>query len=264
LASLDGRGSLPKVPRLLGGASRALAKPPVALISYEQPRSHISEAFRTLRTSLLLSQADRPPQIILVTSSLPAEGKTTAAVNLAVTLAQRGDRTLLIDADLRKPGISKALGLQEEKRSGLSSYLAGRAPLDSLTCPHRNLPNLALLPTGPIPPDPAELLSSQRLADAIATFRRVYKFIIFDSPPLLSVTDAVILSVLADSVVLVVRSGETPKEAFIRARDLLTGVNCKLLGVVLNGVDFSSPHYSYSYKYYHYSYGEDRSGESNA
>jgi succinoglycan biosynthesis transport protein ExoP len=240
---------------LLKGVSTNGNDKRIELVAQHLPKSQMSEAFRALRTALLLSQADRPPQVILVTSALPREGKTTAAANLAVTLAQLGDRTLLIDADLRKPGVDRLLNLGSGKYAGLSSYLAGVSSLKLVTVPHPSIPNLAAIPTGPLPPNPADLLSSHRLADAIAELRGEYKFIVMDSPPIMAATDAVILSVLTDGVLLVVRSGETPKEAFTRTRDLLLSVKCNLLGVVLNAVDSSAPDYYYSYRYYPYSYG---------
>jgi succinoglycan biosynthesis transport protein ExoP len=215
----------------------------------------MSEAFRALRTSLLLSRADHPPQVILVTSALPREGKTTAAANLAVTLAQLGDRTVIVDADLRKPGVGRLLDMTGSGYAGLSSYLAGASSLDLVTVPHPTIPNLAAIPTGPLPPNPADLLSSHKLAEAIAELRTKFKFVVIDSPPVMAATDAVILSVLTDGVLLVVRSGETPKEAFTRMRDLLVSVKCNILGVVLNAVDATAPDYYYSYRYYPYSYG---------
>jgi polysaccharide biosynthesis transport protein len=227
----------------------------VELVAQHAPKSQMSEAFRALRTSLLLSQAGHPPQVILVTSALPREGKTTAAANLAVTLAQLGDRTLLIDADLRKPGVGRLLNLGDGKYAGLSSYLAGVSSLDLVTIQHPLIPNLSAIPTGPLPPNPADLLSSHKFADAIVELRTKFKFIVIDTPPIMAATDAVILSVQADGVLLVVRSGETPKEAFTRTRDLLVSVKCHLLGVVLNAVDSSAPDYYYSYRYYPYSYG---------
>ena len=242
-------------PALLKGVSANGHSKQIELVAQHLPKSQMSEAFRALRTALLLSQADRPPQIILVTSALPREGKTTAAANLAVTLAQLGDKTLLIDADLRKPGVGRLLNLGDGKYAGLSSYLAGVSSLDLVTVPHPAIPNLSAIPTGPLPPNPADLLSSHKLADALLELRSRHKFIVIDSPPIMAATDAVILSVLADGVLLVVRSGETPKEAFSRTRDLLASVKCRMLGVVLNAVDSSAPDYYYSYRYYPYSYG---------
>jgi len=241
--------------KLLKGASTNGHEKRIELVAQHLPKSQVSEAFRALRTALLLSQADHPPQVILVTSALPREGKTTAAANLAVTLAQLGDRTLLIDADLRKPGIGRLLNLGSGTYAGLSSYLAGVSSLDLVTIQHPAIPNLSAIPTGPLPPNPADLLSSHKLADAIAELRTKFKFIVIDSPPIMAATDAVILSVKADGVLLVVRSGETPKEAFTRTRDLLLSVKCHLLGVVLNAVDSTAPDYYYSYRYYPYSQG---------
>ncbi len=268
IESLTGLPSLAVVPSLPGSNGHhsrfSLSRdaspegpggPRVELLSYVQPKSQISEAFRALRTSLLLSQAEHPPQVILVTSALPREGKTTAAANLAVTLAQLGDRTLLMDSDMRKPGIRRALNLTSAKEGGLSSYLAGVCTLEEATIPHPAISNLAVLTTGPVPPSPADLLSSHRMREGIAELRRRYKFIVIDSPPIMAATDAVILSALTDGVLLVVRSGQTPKEAFTRARDLLVAVKCRMLGVVLNAVDSSAPDYYYAYRYYPYAYG---------
>jgi len=239
---------------LKGGSTNGYDKR-IELVAQHLPKSQMSEAFRALRTALLLSQPDRPPQVILVTSALPREGKTTAAANLAVTLAQLGDKTVLVDADLRKPGVGRVLNLASGKYAGLSSYLAGVSTLDLVTVQHPAIPNLAAIPTGPLPPNPADLLSSHRLTEAISELRLKYKFIVIDSPPVMAATDAVILSVQTDGVLLVVRSGETPKEAFTRTRDLLTSVKSHILGVVLNAVDSSAPDYYYSYRYYPYSYG---------
>jgi len=269
IAALTGLPSLAVVPTLpglnghhsrlsrpsSGGTPQNAPGPSVELVSYMQPKSPISEAFRALRTSLLLSQAEHPPQVILVTSALPREGKTTTAVNLAVTLAQLGDRTLLMDSDMRKPGVRRALDLNVGKDLGLSSYLAGVCSLDEATIPHPAIPNLMALTTGPVPPNPADLLSSHRMREAIAELRRRFRFVVIDSPPIMAATDAVILSALTDGILLVVRSGDTPKEAFTRARDLLAAVKGRLLGVVLNAVDSSAPDYYYSYRYYPYAYG---------
>jgi succinoglycan biosynthesis transport protein ExoP len=250
-----GSNGTSKKHRLMTGLASNGHEKRIELVAQHLPKSQMSEAFRALRTSILLSQADHPPQVILVTSALPREGKTTAAANLAVTLAQLGDSTVLVDADLRKPGVGRLLNLGGGKYAGLSSYLAGVSSLDLVTVPHPAIPNLAAIPTGPLPPNPADLLSSHKLADAIAELRKKFKFIVIDSPPIMAATDAVILSVQTDGVLLVVRSGETPKEAFTRTRDLLNSVKCRILGVVLNAVDSSAPDYYYSYRYYPYSYG---------
>lgn len=263
LSGLNGNGHHGKSARLIAGKTELQPEPRVELLSYIQPKSQVSEAFRALRTSLLLSQAEHPPQVILVTSALPREGKTTAAVNLAVTLAQLGDRTLLIDCDLRKPGVRRALGLTIAKESGLSSYLAGVSSLEEVITPHPTITNLSAMTTGPVPPSPADLLSSHRMREGIAELRQSFKFVVIDSPPVLAATDAVIVSALTDGVLLVVRSGDTPKEAFTRMRDLLVGVKCRLLGVVLNAVNSSAPDYYYSYRYYPYAYGYGYGEESN-
>ncbi|HEV2289479.1 MAG TPA: polysaccharide biosynthesis tyrosine autokinase [Candidatus Acidoferrales bacterium] len=268
---LTGLPSLAVVPALTNGsARRALAgisrsagalsnvsDSRVEFISMQQPKSMVSEAFRGLRTSLLLSQAEHPPQVILVTSALPQEGKTTAAANLAVTLAQLGDRTLLADCDLRKPGVHSALDLLNGRGNviGLSSYLAGVSPLRDIIVPHPTVANLDAIPTGPVPPNPADLLSSHRMGDAIEDLRHIYKFIVIDSPPILAATDAVITSALADGVLLVVRSRSTPKEALTRTRELLSSVKGRILGVILNRVDSGEPDYYYSYRYYPDAYG---------
>ena len=156
------------------------------------------------------------------------------------------------------PAFGRLLNMNGGKYAGLSSYLAGVSSLDLVTVQHPSVPNLSAIPTGPLPPNPADLLSSHRLADAIAQLRTKFKFIVIDTPPVMAATDAVILSVQADGVLLVVRSGETPKEAFTRTRDLLVSVKCRLLGVVLNAVNSNAPDYYYSYRYYPYSYGYGR------
>ena len=240
--------------KLLGLSSNGHDKR-MELVAEHLPKSQMSEAFRALRTSLLLSRAEHPPQVILVTSALPREGKTTAATNLAVTLAQLGDKTVIVDADLRKPGVGRLLNMSGGNYAGLSSYLAGVSSLDLVVVPHPTIPNLWAIPTGPLPPNPADLLSSHKLAEAIGELRKKFKFVVIDSPPVMAATDAVILSVQTDGVLLVVRSGETPKEAFTRTRDLLVTVKCNILGVVLNAVDANAPDYYYSYRYYPYSYG---------
>jgi capsular exopolysaccharide synthesis family protein len=229
----------------------------LALISFARPRSELSESYRALRTSILLSSLGSPPKIILVTSALPQEGKTTTSINSAIVLAQRGGRVLLVDADLRRPGIHKALGLRNTL--GLSTVMTGGDGFEDAIV-STEIPNLFVLPAGPPPPQPAELLGSTLMKDYLARLRGAYDHIVIDTPPALSVTDAVLLSVEADSVLVVVRSGQTTKAALRRVRDLLSHVNARIAGVVVNAFDLhsgSSYYYQYDSKYYSRYYEDD-------
>jgi polysaccharide biosynthesis transport protein len=225
----------------------ASSKEAVELVTQVRPQSQMAESYRALRTSLLLSNLGAPPKIIMITSALPQEGKTTTSINTAVVLAQKGIRVLLIDADLRRPSIHKTLGMGP--RSGLSNVLTGSTSLDQAITRAAILPNLYVLPAGTPPPNPAELLASTNMRDVLAQLREQYDHIVVDTPPTLSVTDAVVLSQRADAVVLVIRSGQTTKQALRRSRDILTRVNAKVVGVLLNAVDLSSPDYYYYYEY---------------
>lgn len=231
----------------------------VALVTYQQPQSGMAEAFRSLRTSVLLSFPERPPRLLLVTSGQPVEGKTCTAINLSVALAQRGGRVLLVDADLRKPSVHKYL--RSDGKHGLSLYLSGSLDSDGDGLVESTpIPNLFILPAGPVPPNPAELLSTGRMKELLARFAKEYDHVVVDSPPVLSVTDATVLSVLVDGVIVVVRSGQTTREILRHTRQLFFNVNARLLGVVLNGVDLRSVDYNYYYyKYYGYGYRQDRS-----
>ena len=219
-----------------------------ALVTYMRPKSEAAEAYRALRTSILLSSFGAPPKVILVTSALPQEGKTTISANSALVLAQRGSRVLLIDADLRRPGIDKLFGFRS--RGGLSSVISGVDKIEDVIVPFARVPNLWILPAGPIPPQPAELLGSSVMKDHIARWRNEFDHIIIDTPPCLSVTDAVVLSPEADRVILVARSGKTTKFALRRACDLLLQVNARIMGIVLNAIDIRSG------DAYYYAYGK--------
>ena len=225
----------------------ATSKEAVELITQVRPQSQMAESYRALRTSLLLSNLGAPPKVIMVTSALPQEGKTTTSINCAVVLAQKGIRVLLIDADLRRPSIHKTLGMGP--RSGLSNVLTGSATLEQAITRSTVLPNLSILPAGTPPPNPAELLASTNMRDVLEQLRGQYDHIVVDTPPTLSVTDAVVLSPRADAIVLVIRSGQTTKQALRRSRDILMQVNAKVSGVLLNAVDLSSPDYYYYYEY---------------
>jgi capsular exopolysaccharide synthesis family protein len=225
----------------------AASKEAVELITQVRPQSQMAESYRALRTSLLLSNLGAPPKVIMVTSALPQEGKTTTSINCAVVLAQKGVRVLLIDADLRRPSIHKTLGMAP--RSGLSNVLTGSATLENSIARSSILPNLDVLPAGTPPPNPAELLASTNMRDMLERLRAHYDHIVVDTPPTLSVTDAVVLSPRADAIVLVIRSGQTTKQALRRSRDILAQVSAKVSGVLLNAVDLSSPDYYYYYEY---------------
>jgi len=225
----------------------ASSKEPVELITQARPQSQMAESYRALRTSLLLMSLGAPPKIILITSALPREGKTTTSVNTAIVLAQKGTRVLLIDADLRRPSIHKALGMGP--RVGLSNVLTGGATSQQATVRSPILPNLFILPAGTPPPNPAELMASQQMFDLLAELREQYDHIVIDTPPTLSVTDAVVLSTRSDAVVLVIRSSQTTKPALRRTRDILAQVNARVAGVLLNAVNLNSPDYSYYYEY---------------
>jgi len=225
----------------------ASSKEAVELITQVRPQSQMAESYRALRTSLLLSNLGAPPKVIMITSALPQEGKTTTSINCAVVLAQKGVRVLLIDADLRRPSIHKTLGMGP--RSGLSNVLTGSANIEQAITRSPVLPNLSVLPAGTPPPNPAELLASSNMRDLLEELRGQYDHIVVDTPPTLSVTDAVVLSPRADAIVLVIRSGQTTKQALRRSRDILMQVNAKVSGVLLNAVDLSSPDYYYYYEY---------------
>ena len=225
----------------------ASSKEAVELVTQARPQSQMAESYRALRTSLLLCSSGAPPKIILVTSALPQEGKTTTSINCAIVLAQKGVRVLLIDADLRRPGVHKTLGMGP--RSGLSNVLTGSATLQQTITRSPLVPSLFVLPSGTPPPNPAELLASSNMKDVLVELRDQYDHIVIDTPPTLSVTDAVVLSTKADAVVLVIRSGVTTKGALRRSRDILMQVNAKVTGVLLNAVDLNSPDYYYYYEY---------------
>jgi capsular exopolysaccharide synthesis family protein len=218
-------------------------------------RSPTSEAYRALRTGLLLSVAGSPPKTILVTSVRTGEGKTTTATNTAIALAQLGGAVLLIDADLRKPSIQSIFAVAYD--SGLSTYLTGSLDIGEVAQP---LPveNLSVIPAGPPPPNPAELLSSDRMKGLLKQASALYDHVIIDSPPMGSVTDPVVLSTMVDGVILVVQGGKNSRQAVQRGCQEFTAVGAKIFGVVLNNVDLKREGYD-DYYYYssYYGHGDD-------
>jgi succinoglycan biosynthesis transport protein ExoP len=215
--------------------------------------SVIGEAYRALRTALMLSRAGSPPKSILITSSSNSEGKTVSAINTGVVFAHTGAKVLIIDADLRRPRCHKVLGI--ENRQGLTEALAGTSKVDQLIR-DTGIEGLWLLTAGSIPPNPSELVGSERMRETLANMVVEFDLVIVDSPPLMPVTDAMLLSTMVDGVVLVVNSKKTAKQLARAALSRLEFARAKLFGVLLNEVDVNSPHYRY-YSSYHGGYGGD-------
>jgi capsular exopolysaccharide synthesis family protein len=250
-ASLSGGvpvlGTIPRI-RAAGHARRNGADGVLAsrLVTQSDPRSPVSEAYRTLRTNLTFAGLNGAPQVLVVTSAMPGDGKSTSAANLAVTLAQQGTPTLLVDADLRKGLLHHMLGARKDP--GLTHVLLGRALLDEAV---QQLPagedgvSLSFLPAGVFPPNPAELLGSPRMRELLAELRGRYGVIVLDAPPLMHVTDAAVLGGMADSTLLIARAGSTEKEALRHAAGRLELLRAPVGGVVLNDLDVDRAGYGY-------------------
>jgi capsular exopolysaccharide synthesis family protein len=210
------------------------------LVAY-QPHSQVAEAFRTLRTSILQMTRSSGSNVLLFTSALPGEGKTVTSLNCAAALAQQGSKVLLVEADMRRPNLSAKLGLTGT--TALSSMISsGDAPAPPLRLP--SLPNLSIIPAGPKPQYPAELLGSPRMAELIQAWRAEYSYVVIDTPPVLAVTDASVISSYCDAVVLVVRSGVTRRQSLLRVRDLFVRAQTRIAGIVINAFDLESPEYA--------------------
>jgi succinoglycan biosynthesis transport protein ExoP len=252
IESVSGLPSLALIPRARRSVSdeTTLSTAMRNLGTLSSPKSQFSEAFRALRTSLLLSVAGGEPKVILLTSATPSEGKTTVSINLACVLAQRNVRVLIIDADLRRPTVHHRFGLNG--KVGLTSVLTGSVSLEEAIQTVPEIPQLDVLVSGPVPPFPTEMLGSETMRQLIERCKGMYTHIVMDSPPLLSVTDSVVLARDADAVVMIVRHGKSSKHAMRRARDLLVRSGAPVTGIVLNAVDLNSPEYYAYYGYYGY------------
>ena len=222
---------------------------PALLLDLDQ-RSPLAEAYRHLRTSVLLSSPGRPPKTLVVTSCVPSEGKTTTTINLAVTLAQTGVRVLVIDGDMRRPSVHGSFGA--ENKRGLSNLLSNEmSEAEMLAVVQKEEESgLYLLTSGPVPPNPAELIGSDQMRHVIFELGKTFDHIVIDSPPIASFTDGILLSAISDGVILVIHAHECSRKVVQRSRQALLDVGAKVLGVVLNRVNLRSADYYYNYQYY--------------
>jgi capsular exopolysaccharide synthesis family protein len=262
ITQLPSLAIVPRVRRMSGEAAAGASTAHRSLETIASPKSQFSEAIRSLRTSLLLSTTGRPPKYILFTSATPAEGKTTISTNSSVVLAQGGTRVLLIDADMRRPAVHPRFGLSG--KVGLSTLLTGGSTFEETIQSVPEAPSLDIIASGPVPPFPAELLASEAMRTMLVNAAATYEYIVIDSPPILSVTDGVIIARDADAVVLVVRHGKSSKHIIRRARDLLIRAGAPITGIVLNAVDLNSPEYQgyYGQSGYHYAGADSTAWES--
>jgi polysaccharide biosynthesis transport protein len=248
---LPSLGVIPNVPLGAKVMQKGLLPPAGQLIlpvTMSQRNSGGAEAFRALRTSLMLSSPGAPPQVILITSALMQEGKSFTALNLAVVLAQTGQDVLLVDSDMRRPTVHKNLGIS--MNSGLSACLAGTAQPDDAVIDIKEIPGLHVVTAGHMPPYPSEMLASEATLQLMDHWRKRFRYIVIDTPPLLAVTDAAVCARLADVVVLIARSEKTGRQSLVRARDLLRKVRANIAGVVVNDLAFNSVEYREYYGHY--------------
>ena len=246
--------SLPFLGYVPSAKKEARTEDEIDLIVHQKPRSVISEAYRSIRTSILFAFADKPAKIILMTSSNLQEGKTSASINLGTTMANTGEKVLIVDGDLRCSRLHKSFGAQKE--NGLSDYLVGNITLEAAIKP-TNIENLSLLTAGSTPPNPAELLHSGKMKAFMEEIKKRFDRVIIDAPPILTVTDASILANIVDGVIMLVRCGKVPIEVVLRAKQKLQGSKANILGVLLNNVDYGKENYYY---YYYYSEDEKKKG----
>jgi capsular exopolysaccharide synthesis family protein len=221
----------------------------IELVPFHFPNSRLAESYRSIRTSLLLSSADQPVKTMIVTSALPGEGKTVSVANLAVTLAQSGKTVLVVDADLRKPRQHRIFNVKNT--FGLTSYLTDSIEFRKIV-KTTAVPNLCLINSGPVPPNPAELLGSDKMAGFVEMLRDKCDYMLFDMPPMLEISDALILGPRVDGMILVVHGDKTSREALKKAREKLDLLKVKTLGVIINNVNID--HHGYHYKDYYYHY----------
>jgi len=220
------------------------------------PKSPISEAFRTLRTNIKFSSLDKPLKTILITSPISQAGKSSISINLALTIAQDKNKVILVDSDLRKPMIHKLF--KQDNKIGLTNILVEDKKIKEVIRKMSDIdPNLYFIPSGPIPPNPSELLGSNKMKEVLQELQNQADIVLFDSPPVIAVTDALVLANQVDGVVLILDFGEVTRDAAKQAKQLLEKVKAKILGVVLNKIDFEKEGHYYPY-YYYYCYGDEK------
>jgi non-specific protein-tyrosine kinase len=218
------------------------------LVAHSEPKSAAAEAYRTLRTNITFANPDKPVHTLLVTSTSPDDGKSTTIANLAITFAASGSPTVLVDADLRRPHLHTIFGVSNE--AGLTTMVAEMARTKDGSVPKvplqsTQIENLQLLTSGPVPPNPAEILGSQRMNDLLAMLRNTAEYVLIDTPPVIAVTDAAVLAPKVDGVLIIINAGKTRRDLAIKARDILKQVNANILGVVLNNAEIDKSSYAY-------------------
>jgi len=253
---------MPKRKLLLVGSEEAgedTSQSPLLITA--DPRSPLAEAYRHLRTSILLSTAGRAPRSLLITSSLPSEGKTTTATNTAISLAQTGARVLIIDADMRRPRLHSVFNI--ENGNGLSTLLSSELTDHEIDAAVKQdeKSKLFLLTSGPIPPNPAELIGSEQMAKLLRMLMAKFNHVVLDSPPISSFTDGVLIASMVDGVILVVHAGRSSRQVVRRSSQMLHEIGAKIFGVVLNNVNLNAKDNYYYYQSYYNQSGYRQTGE---
>jgi succinoglycan biosynthesis transport protein ExoP len=258
LLSIPVLGIIPQLRKIAPEAEAGNGRSDLPLLVALDPLDPAAEAHRNIRMNLMfMSTEEKPIRTLLFSSPGPSEGKSTTSINFAVMLAQQGERVLLVDADIRRPALHRAMDVLREP--GSTNLLVGEAEIREAVRPNV-LPNLDVLPSGPFPPNPSELLNSKKMQRLLKEFERTYSHIILDSPPILAVTDSAMLGTHADGMVLVLRSGNTEQRAAERAVDQLRRIGVRIFGAVLNEVASATVEESYYMQYYYSYHPKQRTG----